>query len=74
MQKCTPFCRLIEVEHKESSVSNLSGVLKTRAAPNFSLRPTLHLNTPPNATSSPKTIALGSVSSAVRIAAFTAVN
>lgn len=40
--------------------------------PYFSCRPTEHRKTPPKATSSPKTQAVGSVLSAISIALFTA--
>jgi len=46
--------RRIEVAHTTYSVS---GVLKTRSRPNSSARPSVHLNTPPNPTSSPNTMA-----------------
>jgi hypothetical protein len=36
------------------------GVLNTLSVPYFSLRPTVHLKTPPNLTSSPKITALSS--------------
>jgi hypothetical protein len=49
------------------------GVDITRSAPYFSVNPIVQRNTPPNATSSPKTIAVGSVSNATRIASLIAV-
>jgi len=45
-----------------------SGVLNTRSLPNFSARPTVHLNTPPKATSSPKMQAVWSVVRAMSMA------
>jgi hypothetical protein len=41
------------------------GVLKTLSVPYFSLRPIVHLNTPPNFTSSPNITAFGSFSIAI---------
>ncbi|KAH9389734.1 hypothetical protein TYRP_007281 [Tyrophagus putrescentiae] len=48
------------------------GVLKTRSLPNLSCRLTVHLKTPPKATSSPKTTVVGSVASEISRALFTA--
>ena len=51
-----------------------SGVLNTRSDPNSSRRPVEHRKTPPNPTSSPKTMVDGSVSKAVCMAELMAVN
>src|SRR4051794_12368393 len=58
---------------KPARPCSLSGVLKTRSRPNASRRSTVHRNTPPNATSSPNTTAVGSAAIATRIASLTAV-
>ncbi|KAI2804639.1 hypothetical protein BLOT_003626 [Blomia tropicalis] len=49
-----------------------NGVLNTRSLPNLSCNPTVHRNTPPNATSSPNITADGSEASEISNALFTA--
>lgn len=51
-----------------------SGELNTRSSPNSSFKSTEQRKTPPNATSSPKTTAVGSVAMATRMASLMAVN
>ena len=50
------------------------GALNTRCPPNSSRRSTVHRNTPPNPTSSPKIMVVSSFAKAVLMASFNAVN
>ena len=59
---------------KPTMAASLSGELNTRAAPKRSRRPEVQRNTPPKATSWPRTMVRASDSMATPMASFTAVN